>query len=72
MQKIPESENERPFAEGCKSMSLYYHTYPQGNVGYTFPRQNPELWYRGKVNADSQGRYVDTTIAATVVGQQKY
>jgi len=26
-------------------------------VGYTFPGRNPVLWYRGKVNADSQGRY---------------
>ena len=25
-------------------------------VGYTFPGRNPVLWYRGKVNADSQGR----------------
>ena len=57
-------------ANQCHYITIY--TYPQGNVGYTFPRQNPELWYRGKVNADSQGRYVDTTIAATVVGQQKY
>jgi len=26
-------------------------------VGYTFPGRNPVLWYRGKVNADNQGRY---------------
>ena len=25
-------------------------------VGYTFPGRNPVLWYRGKVNADNQGR----------------
>ena len=29
-------------------------------VGYTFPGRNPVLWYRGKVNADSQGRFLSS------------
>ena len=68
LQKNLESQNERPFAEGCKSMSSLSHV--QGNVGYTFSEEDPVLWYRGRVNADSQGRYFKATLAV-VVGQQK-
>ena len=46
--------SEHPKSESFCSFS--------GNVGYTFPRRDPELWYRGKVNGDSQGRYFKTTI----------
>ena len=42
--------------------------YLEGNIGYTFPGTNTELWYRGKVYADRQGRYFEskTTIATYV------
>merc|ERR1711934_929292 len=47
---------------GCQGVSgalveVWYAGGQPGNIGYTFPGKNPELWYRGKVNADNQGRY---------------
>lgn len=38
-------------------VEVWYAGGQPGNIGYTFPGKNPELWYRGKVNADNQGRY---------------
>ena len=46
-------------------------SHVQGNVGYTFPDEDPVLWYRGRVNADSQGRYLKGTLATMVVLQKK-
>jgi len=46
----------------CKGISgalveVWYAGGEPGNIGYTFPGRNTELWYRGKVYADRQGRY---------------
>ena len=46
------------FTDRCKLMSSLL--YLEGNIGYTFPGRNTELWYRGKVYADRQGRYVES------------
>ena len=42
-----------------QSKTKFYCSF---TAGYTFPGKNPELWYRGKVNVDSQGRYCKATI----------
>merc|ERR1712192_147166 len=46
----------------CKGISgalveVWYAGGEPGNIGYTFPGKNTQLWYRGKVYADRQGRY---------------
>jgi len=46
----------------CKGINgalveVWYAGGEPGNIGYTFPGRNTELWYRGKVYADRQGRY---------------
>jgi len=48
--------------QDCKGISgalveVWYAGGEPGNIGYTFPGRNTELWYRGKVYADRQGRY---------------
>merc|ERR1712037_49051 len=42
---------------GGALVEVWYAGWKSGNVGYTFPGKDDELWYRGKVEADSQGRY---------------
>merc|ERR1712172_322815 len=40
----------------CGKME-FWPCYNAGKMGYTKPGKNSEVWYRGKVKADRQGRY---------------